>query len=76
MSKGSKVRPTNKVEYDKNYDTIFGRKYTAPETEEFDMCPYCGIRAEDICDTVPAAECEKAINLVHGAWLKDLNDKD
>lgn len=72
MSKGSKVRPTNKVAYDTNYDRIFGRKYTSQESWE--TCPYCGIKTENPCDE-PQNLCEKAINVVHGQWLNDLNTK-
>ncbi len=74
MSKGSKPRPTNKVAYDTNYDRIFGRKYTAPEAD-YEQCPYCGIRAEEVCDNPPPDMCDKAINVVHGQWLNDLNTK-
>lgn len=77
MSKGSKVRPTNKIEYDKNYDTIFGRKYTHvidDELEGQETCLYCGILTESPCDS-PQNNCEQAINKVHGAWLNDLNSR-
>lgn len=70
--KGSKQRPTNKIAYDTNYDAIFGRKYTAPEAD-YELCPFCGIRAETVCEGLPADTCEQAINVVHGAWLNDLN---
>lgn len=33
--KGSKQRPTNKVNFDSNYDTIFGRKYITK------VCEFC-----------------------------------
>lgn len=72
MSKGSKVRPTNKIEFDKNYDTIFGRKYVQQEMPDMETCPYCGILTESPCDAPPADYCEQAINEVHGAWLNDL----
>lgn len=77
MSKGSKVRPTNKIEYDKNYDTILGRKYTHviyDELEGQETCPYCGILTNNPCDA-PQNNCVTAINKVHGAWLNDLNSR-
>lgn len=74
MSKGSKPRPTNKIAYDTNYDRIFGRKYTAAIID-LEQCPYCGIRTESPCDAPPSDTCEKAINIVHGQWLNDLNTK-
>lgn len=73
MSKGSKTRPTDKIAYDTNYERIFGRKYTAQEAWE--TCPYCGIKVENPCDSLPANLCDKAVNIVHGQWLNDINTK-
>lgn len=64
MSKGSKQRPTNAINYGTNYDNIFGRKYIAPEALE--TCPYCGIKTDNPCDTLPPNICEQAINVTYG----------
>lgn len=66
MSKGSTPRPiTDRRFYLENFDRIFGRKYIAPEAD-YEQCPYCGIRAEEICDSPPADICERAITKVYG----------
>lgn len=68
MSKGSKLRPTNKIAYDTNYDRIFGNKYNKTMKELYwETCPYCGIKAETICDSLPANICEQAINITYGS---------
>ena len=64
MSKGSKQRPTNAINYGTNYDNIFGRKYLAEEAKE--TCPYCGIRTHNPCDLPPVNICEQAINVTYG----------
>lgn len=55
--KGSKQRPTNKIAYDTNYDTIFGRKYLAEEAKE--RCEICGCMVHDPCEDIPPDICEK-----------------
>lgn len=70
MSKGSAVRPTNKVAYDTNYDIIFGNKYSNNMEEYWEQCPYCGIKAEIVCDEPPPDICERAINKVYGSPTK------
>lgn len=67
MSKGSAVRPTNKVAYDTNYDIIFGNKYSKNMEEYWETCPYCGIKAEEVCDEPPPDICERAISKVYGS---------
>ena len=60
MSKGSKPRPiVDRKQFENNWDAIFNK----PELE---TCPYCGITAEEVCDSLPPNLCEKAINHVYG----------
>lgn len=67
MSKGSSVRPTNKIAYDTNYERIFGNKYNKNMEDYWEKCPYCGIKAESVCDSPPPDYCEKAINITYGS---------
>lgn len=60
MSKGSKTRPTNKVEYDRNYDTIFGRKYVQPELPEPTYCTLCGDLVPYPCEDFMTDACVEA----------------
>lgn len=59
MSKGSKQRPTNKINYDTNYDAIFGRKYTKEDTPVKERCEICGCMVVDPCEDIPPDICEK-----------------
>lgn len=66
MSKGSKQRPTNAINYGTNYDNIFGRKYVQQEMPDLEQCPFCGIMTDNPCDTPPPDICEQAINVTYG----------
>lgn len=55
-------------------------------TASDETCPYCGARGDDVCDTPPPAECERAIDRSAGtpnrdgvlgmAWWNNLSEVD
>ena len=58
---GDKIQTKSPTKaYLNNYDAIFRKQ------DERETCPYCGIKTDDPCDSLPADICEQAINRVFG----------
>lgn len=45
------------------------------DTVDLEACPHCGTRAERVCDSLPPALCETAVNATFGGWLDELNQR-